>query len=256
MTAEWDAPVSPGAPPTLYEVMDDTDPLAERLRDLGRRPVDPATASQHLTAMASAGSRPRTWTRAKVGAAFFAGLLVGGTGLASAGALPGSVQDAAHTTLAQVGVQVPDGHGPTRSTVGCGGVTYKNHGQFVKAQKDKAAAAAQPCGKPVQAGTETPGATEAPEAPEPTEAPDTGKPANPGAKGKGHAKGHGNGNSQGQDGQGQDEQGSANGSPASTEAPTVAPKAAPAVPAPTTTSTTSTTAAPTTTTSSTTSTTR
>lgn len=252
--------------------MDDTDPLTERLRDLGRRPVDPATASQHLTAMASAGRRPRIWTRAKVGAAFFAGLLVGGTGLASAGALPGSVQGAAHTTLAQVGVQVPDGHGPARSTVGCGGVTYKNHGQFVKAQKDKAAAADQPCGKPVQAGTETPGATEAPEAPEapePTETPDTGKPAKPGANGKGHAKGHGNGNSQGQGEQGQDEQGqgdqgqgdqgSGNASPEPTEAPTVAPKAAPVAPSTTTTSspsTTSTTSTSTTTTPATTSTTR
>ena len=232
--------------------MDDTDPLTERLRDLGRQPVDPPTASHHLTAMASAGRRPGTWTRAKVGAAFFAGLLVGGTGLAGAGALPASVQGAAHTTLAQVGVEVPDGHGPTRSTVGCGGKTYKNHGQFVKAQKDKAAAADQPCGKPVQAGTETPGATEAPEAPEPTEAPDTGKPANPGANGKSHAKGHGHGSSPGQD-----QQGSANESPEPTEAPTTAaPKVAPVVPSTTTTSSTSTTVASPTTTSSTTSTTR
>ena len=243
--------------------MDDTDPLVERLRDLGRQPVDPATASQHLSAMGGVMRPVRGWRRYRVGAAFFAGLLVGGTGLASAGALPGGAQNVAHSTLSQVGVSVPDGNGPTRSTVGCGGVTYKNHGQFVKAQKDKAAAAASPCGKPVSAGTDTPGVSEAPqapEAPEPTEAPeapdasDAGKPATPGVNGNGHANGHGNGKNKGkgngQDGQGQDEQGNAD-SPSPTVEPNAAPLA-PQTPAPTTstTSTTSTTKAPTTSTSS------
>jgi len=232
----------------------DHDPLIDRLRDLGQRPVDPSTASAHLTAIAGVSRRrPGVGARAKIGAAFFAGLLVGGTGLASAGALPGSVQDAAHTTLSQVGVNVPDGHGPTRSTVGCppDGVKYMNHGQYVRTHKNDPNAGASQCGKPVQAGAETPGVGEAPEpteAPEAPEAPDQGKPANPGANGKGH----GNGKAKGQDGQGQGEQGNAT-TPGPTEAPTVAPKATPV--APTSPSTTSTTKPPTTTSSSTTSTT-
>ncbi|GAC1478793.1 MAG: hypothetical protein NVS1B12_15480 [Acidimicrobiales bacterium] len=235
--------------------MDDTDPLVERLRDLGRQPVDPATASQHLSAMGSVRRPIRGWRRYRVGAAFFAGLLVGGTGLASAGALPGGVQNAAHTTLSEVGVNVPDGHGPARSTVGCpaDGVTYKNHGQYVRTHHNDPNAGASQCGKPVNAGADEQGGTEAPESPEPTEAPDAGKPATPGANGHGHGNGHGNGHgkgqgNQGQGNQGQDEQGPQ--TPEPTEAPTVAPKVAPLAPAtPPSTTTTSTTEAPTTTTS-------
>jgi hypothetical protein len=92
--------------------------LAERLRALGRSPVDPAIASEHVSAMAAVKTR---WSptrarfgRAKVAAAFAAGLVLGSTGLASASAF--------------------------------GGKTYKNHGQFVSQGGDPHS----PCGKPLQ----------------------------------------------------------------------------------------------------------
>ena len=139
--------------------MHDDDFLAERLRDLGRQPVDPATTSRHLSAMAAVGgSSGRFWTRLKVGAAFGAGLLIGGTGLASAGALPGPAQGVANKTLAKVGVNVPHGTERFNDPAVCGtdpntGQPFKNHGQYVRANKANNPAAAQSrCGKPLQAG--------------------------------------------------------------------------------------------------------
>ena len=162
--------------------MDDHDALVDRLRDLGRQPVEPATASRHLSEMAAAPSgHSRLWTRLKIGAAFAAGLIVGGTGLASAGALPGPAQDAARTTLSKVGVNVPHGTERFNDPAVCGldpstQKPFRNHGQYVKAHKGDPAAAQSRCGKPLTAGTE---AEEAP----------TGSPADPGAR-----QGNGNGN--------------------------------------------------------------
>jgi hypothetical protein len=86
----------------------------------------------------------------RVAAAFFAGLMIGGTGLAAANALPASMQSVAHTTLSKVGVNVPPGH--DRVTEGCGtdtnGQPFKNHGQYVKAHKGDSAAGQSDCGKP------------------------------------------------------------------------------------------------------------
>ncbi len=83
----------------------------ERLRALGRRPVDPATASAHLTAMAAASPRRSPWrTKAALAGAFLAGLLLGGTGLATAGALPEPAQAVAYNVLHPMGLNVPHPH--------------------------------------------------------------------------------------------------------------------------------------------------
>jgi hypothetical protein len=128
--------------------MTEFDDLVARLRALGSQPVDPAVASEHLTAMASvrAGrARPvGRFQRLKVGAAFAAGIVLGGTSLASAGVMGQTVQDKVADAAQHVNVNLPGG--TQRSTEGCpAGKTYKNHGQFVKDGGDPKAA----CGKPV-----------------------------------------------------------------------------------------------------------
>jgi hypothetical protein len=137
--------------------------LEARLHQLGTPAIDPALVSVHLGAMAGvAPGRAGILTKFRVAAAFFAGLLIGGSGLAAAGALPASVQSIAHTTFAKVGVNVPAGH--DRVTEGCGtdtnGQPFKNHGQYVKAHKGDSAAAQSDCGKPkvsVHDSTSNPG---------------------------------------------------------------------------------------------------
>ena len=178
--------------------MTEQDPLTDRLRDLGRQPVDPATSSRHLTAMAAAeGGRRRVSTKLKVGLAFAAGLLIGGTGLASAGALPAPAQNVAHSTLSKVGVDVPRGTERYNDPAVCGldpatGKPFRNHGQYVKANKANPAAGESRCGKPVKAGTgaeATPG-----QKPEGT----PGDPAQDKGNGQGNnGNGKGNGGSNG-----------------------------------------------------------
>ena len=134
--------------------MDEFDPIVDRLRDLGHEPMAPDLAARHLGTMAGVRPRAGRAVKAKVGAAFFAGLLVGGTGLATAGALPAPAQDVAHTTLGSVGLDVPNGH--ARFTSGCGtdpetGQPFKNHGQYVKAHHGGSAAGQSNCGKPLVA---------------------------------------------------------------------------------------------------------
>jgi hypothetical protein len=133
--------------------MNENEDLTQRLRALGEQAVDPRVAAGHLAAMTAPR---RSWFaahRVRTAGAFLAGLLIGGTGLATAGALPGPVQNVAHTTLGAVGVNVPgaDRHqGPE-----CGG-TVKNHGQYVKSQPkgQRSAAAKSPCGKPLRSGSD------------------------------------------------------------------------------------------------------
>ena len=126
--------------------------LADRLSALGRVPVDPAVASAHLTAMAAAHPartvRPRRerFARGRVAAAFAAGLILGGTSLASAGALGTTPQNTVADAAGHVGLDLPGG--TPRSTEGCGAETYKNHGQFVARGGDPHS----PCGKPVKSG--------------------------------------------------------------------------------------------------------
>jgi hypothetical protein len=122
------------------------DDLERRLTALGQHPLPPGLASQHLTRIATEG-RPSRWSsKLRVGAAFLAGLLIGGSGLAAAGALPDPVQHAAHEALGSVGVDVPDPeryHGDE-----CGDEVKRNHGAYVR---DDHALAQTGCGKPVGA---------------------------------------------------------------------------------------------------------
>lgn len=129
--------------------------LTDQLRALGERPIDPARAADDLAAMAAVsdealvvGPDPRRtgfWTRARVGAAFLAGLLIGGTGLASADALPDPAQRVAHSVLGTVGIDVPKPeryHGPE-----CGSEVKRNHGAYVRDNKELAQTE---CGKKVK----------------------------------------------------------------------------------------------------------
>lgn len=129
--------------------MTEHDALIARLRGLGDQPVDPVVASEHLTAMAAVGRAPvaarSRFGRAKVAAAFAAGLVLGGTSLASAGVMGEGVQNAVADAAAKVNVNLPGG--TARSTDGCGGITARNHGDFVRQGGDPKAN----CGKPQKA---------------------------------------------------------------------------------------------------------
>lgn len=99
-------------------MMTEHEDIIERLRRVGPEPVPPATASAHLTAMALAKSAPpRRFRRAAIASTAFAGFILGSTGLAAAGALPGAVQGVAHDALAQVSIEVPDRRGDSDSDV-------------------------------------------------------------------------------------------------------------------------------------------
>ena len=126
--------------------MEEHDEIQERLRGLGMHPVDPALRSAHLTAMAQLRPRRLLGSKLRVATAFLAGLLLGGSGLAAAGALPDPAQRVAHGVLDQVGLDVPNPeryHGPE-----CGEVR-KNHGGYVR---EDHSLAESDCGKPVHAG--------------------------------------------------------------------------------------------------------
>ena len=151
--------------------------LVDRLRALGETAVDPAVASAHQTAMtavAPTGPRLRPGrqriVRAKVAAAFAAGLVLGGTGLASAGALGTTPQNAVADAAAHVGVDLPGG--TARSTEGCGGRSYKNHGEFVSQGGDPHS----PCGKPVKSTTKPDNADQTDKTPDANAAHGCGKP--------------------------------------------------------------------------------
>ena len=127
--------------------MDEHEDLQARLRATGAHPVDPTIAADHLARMADV--RPRSGIRPQlaIAGAFLAGLLIGGSGLAVAGALPDPVQHVAHQAFDPLGVDVPDPeryHGPE-----CGGEVKKNHGAYVRDDHDLAKSQ---CGKPVKAG--------------------------------------------------------------------------------------------------------
>ena len=130
----------------------DHDALVERLRALGEHPIDPALQAAHLTAMSAprpAGIRPKL----RVAAAFLAGLLVGGSGLAVAGALPDPAQNLAHRAFKQAGIEVPQ---PERyhDDAECGPEVMANHGGYVRADRSKAQTE---CGKRVKGARGGPG---------------------------------------------------------------------------------------------------
>jgi hypothetical protein len=151
--------------------------LAARLRALGRTPVDPIVASAHFSAMAKVrtGSRPHPargrFGRAKIAAAFAAGLVLGSTGLASAGALGNTPQNAVANAAVHVGLDLPGG--TARSTDGCDGKTYPNHGAFVSQGGDPHS----PCGKPLKSTGKPDKSTNKPDSPDPTDkTPDANTP--------------------------------------------------------------------------------
>src|SRR4051794_7654974 len=91
--------------------------VVDRLRALGSRPVDAAVATAHLTAMASVAPRVPWFVRIRravpnklrLGAAVVAASLLGGSGLAFAGSLPGGMQNVAHDAFHALGISVPNG---------------------------------------------------------------------------------------------------------------------------------------------------
>src|SRR5947207_10002219 len=127
------------------------DDLLQRLQALGEEPVDDATAERVLL---RASRRRLVWwqsTKLEVAAAAAGGFLIGSVGLASAGALPAPAQDAAHTALGTVGINVPPGHDRYNDPAKCPGGPYRNHGAYVRAQPNDPNAGASPCGKPNKA---------------------------------------------------------------------------------------------------------
>ena len=139
---------------------DDFDPkaaeLTERLRALGSQPVDPPLASAHLTAMAAVRPVGRLRHRVAVAGALFAGTLIGSTGLAAAGALPRTVQDAASAALAKVDISVPVGTERYDGPECVGDTPARNRGQYLKQERAKGkeafeAAKATKCGMPLSA---------------------------------------------------------------------------------------------------------
>lgn len=138
--------------------------LADRLRALGTQPIDPATRSEHLTAMATAAVDQaqhssflgRVGRRVQLGAAVAVGVLLGTTGLATAGALGPLQPIAAKGVEAVTPLNVPDGHGKSaeaktkahgseddangveRVTEGCeAGISTRNRGQYLKGIREK-----------------------------------------------------------------------------------------------------------------------
>jgi hypothetical protein len=163
--------------------------VLRRLHAFGQVPMDEAMAGRVL---ARAARPPRRWwrsTKAKVTAGVVGGFAVGSLGLASAGALPAPVQNAAHDALGVVAVNVPSGHsrydGPD-----CGG-SDANHGAYVRAHHGGAAAGQSVCGKPTGATQPTP-APAVPGAPTTAdEPPSHGQGPPPWAHGNGRGQGQG-----------------------------------------------------------------
>jgi hypothetical protein len=139
--------------------------LPERLRALGRHPIEPAVQSQHLTAMANFAqpSRRRVAPRLRIAAALVIGLLALSSGLAVADVDAGPITAVGKKVVGAVGVDVNDNkvtHGTERYYGSeClridGGKGARNRGQYLKWVRENhpdmlAAAKASNCGKPVQ----------------------------------------------------------------------------------------------------------
>ena len=130
--------------------------VVDRLRRFGDQPVDPALSRQVLTSIRTSISSDqhsvqRRRTRRRIAAAAVAGFFAGSLGLASAGALPASLQDTAHSALDRIGVHVPPGHDRFNDPAVCPDGPYKNHGEYVRTHPDDPTAGQSPCGKPTKA---------------------------------------------------------------------------------------------------------
>ena len=216
---------------------------------MGSAPLDADVGTRVLDRVRNrtVGAHRRAF-KVKIAAAGLAGFLLGGGGLATAGALPSSAQGVAHSLFKTVGVKVPPGHdrynGPE-----CTGGPYANHGQYVRSHKGDPNASQSRCGKPTVAGqggsSDDPNDTNG----------DSNGPGNSGKKGHGPPAGKGPGKNKKAGGADDNE----NSNPATPNqvapAPTIAAPTTTTTAAPTTTTTvppTTTTVAPTTTTTSTT----
>ncbi|MEY2420208.1 MAG: hypothetical protein QOI95_275 [Acidimicrobiaceae bacterium] len=179
--------------------MDERD-VADRLQRFGAQPLDADLTRQVETTISTEQrSVHRRRTRTKIAGAAVVGFFVGSLGLASAGALPASLQDKAQEVLDRVGVNVPAGHDRYNDPTACPEGPYKNHGEYVRTHKDDPTAGQSPCGKPVQSigGSDGSDASDAPESEAPeSEAPESDDDASesseaPGDKGKDKSKSNG-----------------------------------------------------------------
>lgn len=204
--------------------------LTDRLRAFGGQPVDSATQSQHLTAMAEAAVAPTLLgtlgSRLRIAAALGLGMLLGATGLTTAGALGPLQPIASDVVEAATPLDVPNGrgkseaahseHGPgsngkadapgqQRVTEGCeAGISTRTRGHYLKGIREKygaesaqlAAAKLTRCGMPLHSEG-TPGAdgdegdaatNEADDADEPKNAEKGNKPDSPGKSDEEHGK--------------------------------------------------------------------
>ncbi len=103
--------------PFAHDVNDD---LVLRLREAGRRPIDPSIRQEHWRRIAAeaapdaaGGRRRRRFGAVPVAAAAVVGFLGGSTGLAFAGALPDPAQNVVHDVLQpaldRIDVEMPEG---------------------------------------------------------------------------------------------------------------------------------------------------
>src|SRR3954463_13499689 len=148
--------------------------LPDRLRALGSQPLDDETAALVLAGVhRPRGNRWRS-TKLKVAAAAAGGVLVGSMGLASAGSLPAPAQDAAHSALGAVGIDVPPGTQRYNDPTACPGGPYRNHGDYVRQHPNDPNAGSSPCGKPTKSLNHPKDGNEAPEAPDAPDADENG----------------------------------------------------------------------------------
>lgn len=98
-------------PPTAAELSMQAVAVEATLTELTLRPA-PRGSKGPVSPSGRKWSRQSRFFRTKVASLVVVGALVGTTGLAAAGALPGPLQDAASKVLAKVGISVPtsDGH--------------------------------------------------------------------------------------------------------------------------------------------------
>jgi hypothetical protein len=147
---------------------DDDLVLPDRLRALGRHPIEPAVQSRHLAALANfrQRSRGRIAFRLQMAAALVIGLLAVSSGLAVAEVDAGPISAVGKKLVGVVGVDIKDAkvtHGTERHYgAEClqveAGKGARNRGQYLKWVREHhpdmlAAAKASNCGKPVKSGT-------------------------------------------------------------------------------------------------------
>lgn len=82
--------------------------LVTRLAGLAGVPVRDEVARRHLEAIGRQATRRRRGRRVTVAAITASGVLMASTSLAAAGVLPAPAQQAAHETLAHLGIEVPN----------------------------------------------------------------------------------------------------------------------------------------------------